>query len=66
MRGLAKVLEQCLLAAACQNMKKIALLVARFYALCLLTRFWRDGRALFAGGTGMRTCAIGSLKLTPV
>lgn len=29
MRGLKKVLEQCLLAAACQNMKKIALIVAR-------------------------------------
>ena len=65
MRGLAKVLEQCLLAAACQNMKKIALLVARFYALCLLTRFWRAGRALFAGSAGMRTCAIEGSKLTP-
>lgn len=30
MRGLAKVFEQCLLAAAAQNMKKIALLMARF------------------------------------
>lgn len=29
MRGLAKVAEQCLLAAACQNMKKIALILAR-------------------------------------
>lgn len=58
MRGLAKVLEQCLLAAACQNMKKIALLVARFYALCLLKRFQRDGRALFVGSIGMRTHAI--------
>jgi len=29
MRGLKKVLEQCLLAAACQNMKKIALIIAR-------------------------------------
>jgi len=35
MRGLSKVLEQCLLAATAQNMKKIALLLARF--LCL----WR-------------------------
>lgn len=33
MRGLRKVLEQCLLAAAAQNMKKIALLVARLRAL---------------------------------
>ena len=29
LRGLAKVMEQCLLAAACQNMKKIALLLAQ-------------------------------------
>jgi hypothetical protein len=29
MRGLAKVMEQCLLAACAQNMKKIALLLAR-------------------------------------
>lgn len=28
LRGLAKVMEQCLLAAACQNMKKIAMLLA--------------------------------------
>jgi len=36
MRGLRKVLEQCLLAAACQNMKKIALVTARqlFLSLC--------------------------------
>lgn len=34
MRGLAKVLEQCLLAATAQNMKKIALLLARL--LCAL------------------------------
>ncbi|WP_226349844.1 IS1182 family transposase, partial [Alcaligenes sp. 13f] len=33
MRGLAKVLEQCLLAATAQNMKKIALLLARFLRL---------------------------------
>jgi transposase len=33
MRGLHKVMEQCLLAAACQNMKKIALLLARLLAL---------------------------------
>ncbi len=32
LRGLKKVMEQCLLAAAAQNMKKIALLLARFLA----------------------------------
>jgi len=31
MRGLTKVREQCLLAAACQNMKKIALVMARSF-----------------------------------
>jgi transposase len=31
MRGLAKVKEQCLLAAACQNMKKIALVMGRSF-----------------------------------
>lgn len=31
MRGLTKVREQCLLAAACQNMKKIALVIARSF-----------------------------------
>lgn len=30
-RGLRRVSGQCLLAAACQNMKKIALLLARFF-----------------------------------
>lgn len=34
MRGLRKVAEQCLLAAAAQNIKKIALLLARLRA-CL-------------------------------
>ncbi|MBV6305394.1 IS1182 family transposase [Candidimonas humi] len=33
MRGLSKVLEQCLMAATAQNMKKIALLLARFLRL---------------------------------
>lgn len=33
MRGLAKVMEQCLLAACAQNMKKIALLLARLLRL---------------------------------
>ena len=37
-RGLRRVSGQCLLAAACQNMKKIALLLARFfYAFGLLS-----------------------------
>ncbi len=35
-RGLAKVQAQCLLSAACQNMKKMALLLARKAALLLL------------------------------
>ena len=40
-RGLARVQAQCLLAAACQNMKKIALLLARLFgrftpSVCLL------------------------------
>jgi transposase len=39
-RGLRRVSGQCLLAAACQNMKKIALLLARFL------RLWGD-RSLF-------------------
>jgi transposase len=38
LRGLAKVMEQCLLAATAQNMKKIALLLARLLAaLCAAT-----------------------------
>jgi len=32
LRGLKKVMEQCLLAATAQNMKKIALLLARLLA----------------------------------
>jgi hypothetical protein len=31
MRGLAKVQEQCLLTAACQNMKKIAMMLSKHY-----------------------------------
>ena len=41
MRGLDKVKEQCLLAAACQNMKKIAQLKARKALLSLLRRYRR-------------------------
>jgi transposase len=43
-RGLRRVSGQCLLAAACQNMKKIALLLARFFnplrALRLIRTLW--------------------------
>jgi transposase len=43
-RGLRRVSGQCLLAAACQNMKKIALLLARFChplaALILIRTLW--------------------------
>ncbi len=43
-RGLRRVSGQCLLAAACQNMKKIALLLARFYnplvVLGLIQALW--------------------------
>jgi transposase len=42
MRGLRKVAEQCLLGAAAQNMKKIALLVARLKA-CLFVPGARSG-----------------------
>ena len=40
MRGLAKVREQCLLSAACQNMKKIALLLSR-RGKRLFFAFWK-------------------------
>jgi IS5 family transposase len=43
-RGLRRVSGQCLLAAACQNMKKIALLLARFFnpfaVLMLIRALW--------------------------
>lgn len=39
LRGIEKVREQCLMAAACQNMKKIALMLARApSSLCLSPR----------------------------
>ncbi|WP_033069252.1 transposase, partial [Thalassospira australica] len=52
LRGLRKVREQCLLAAAAQNIKKIALLLTRKGAFCdvilavianiaIRPRFWR-------------------------
>lgn len=40
LRGLGKVREQSLLAAACQNMKKIALILARKGLLRLAFRLW--------------------------
>ena len=40
MRGLAKVAEQCLLAAACQNIKKIALILARTAAFADKSGLW--------------------------
>jgi hypothetical protein len=45
MRGLSKVLEQCLMAATAQNMKKIALLLARF--LRLLAALYRPYRGQY-------------------
>ena len=42
-RGLAKVQAQCLLSAACQNMKKIALLLTRRAAALLSLRFRPSG-----------------------
>lgn len=47
MRGWLRVSEQCLLAAAAQNIKKIALLKAR------IARYWRVWRSLWR-----RTCRI--------
>jgi transposase len=46
MRGLAKVAEQCLLAAACQNMKKIAMILARTAPFAGKTGLWRRVAAL--------------------
>ena len=41
MRGLERVKEQCLLAAACQNIKKIALILARIAPGTGKRRLWR-------------------------
>lgn len=46
MRGLAKVTEQCLLAAACQNMKKIAMILALITAETGKRGLWRRISAL--------------------
>jgi len=47
-RGLSRVRSQCLLAAACQNMKKIALLLARLFALFLRLRSLTGRNQAFA------------------
>lgn len=47
LRGLDKVREQSLLAAACQNMKKIALILSRKGLLRLIWRLWSVARALW-------------------
>lgn len=49
-RGLSKVQAQCLLAAACQNMKKIARLRAVFYAFARLCKRIRAHYELYARG----------------
>lgn len=51
MRGLAKVAEQCLLAAACQNMKKIAMILARLAPLTRRRGLWRLIAALMRAVT---------------
>ena len=64
MRGLRKVAEQCLLGAAAQNIKKIALLVARLKAcLCwpqrshiLIQRLCGSNLAFFAPGAAPCCC----------
>lgn len=50
MRGIRKVLEQCLLAAACQNMKKIALAVF-FCPYLLLKYLYMNLKSLICGVT---------------
>ena len=46
MRGLSKVKEQSLLCAACQNIKKIAMLVAPQSPLLKILRFWLRSRPI--------------------
>jgi hypothetical protein len=51
MRGLRKVAEQCLLAAAARNIKKIALVLARpFIRLCWLIAQQSAHQGVFGGG----------------
>jgi transposase len=52
MRGLAKVQEQSLLCAICQNIKKIALLAGR----TLLKRFFEQIKPLFFASTDLKAC----------
>ena len=65
MRGLRKVAEQCLLGAAAQNIKKIALLVARLRAclctshgFCTLVHRLAGLTLAFFGRRGAPRCAI--------
>ena len=67
-RGLGKVQAQCLLCAACQNMKKIALLLAREARRALkrlFLRFLRPFRARIAPNRGItgRACVSASLTI---
>ena len=63
-RGLSRVQAQCLLAAACQNMKKIALLLARFFGLPL--RFNGPFKALLAFCTTVRARLARPTPIIPV
>ena len=54
-RGISKVTKQCLLAAACQNMKKIARLLAAFFRLYGLPKsIWKTFSAYFQGFVAVR------------
>ncbi|KGD35989.1 transposase DDE domain protein [Burkholderia pseudomallei] len=57
MRGLRKVAEQCLLAAAAQNIKKIAMLLARKRKKGPAGPDWRFVRMLLRLVSGLR-CSI--------
>ena len=59
-RGLAKVQAQCLLSVACQNMKKMALLLARKAAFLWLRIF---AGARFAGQSACNRRQIGMPSL---
>lgn len=54
-RGISKVTKQCLLAAACQNMKKIARMLAAFFRLYGLPKsIWKTFSAYFQGFVAVR------------
>jgi IS5 family transposase len=67
-RGLRRVSGQCLLAAACQNMKKIALLLARFFNPLLALTFIQVLWALFCafarknGGAGNQCQELSAIR----